>query len=461
MSLAQLAEVSRYDDLIVQGGVVVAVRVGDALLGSLCEPAVSGVGVRSRAVADVARVLVGARDEAAVGDIKYGTLDTVTDLVVEERDSAVEELRVRLRRLLEGRACAGLGGIVGGAACPAFAPHGDLLVNLVELGADEVHGLDIHQAHEVEAEAVDVILIDPVKTGLDDIISRHRSFCRDLIAAAGAVGEGAVLVHAIVVVRYGALKAGAVLIAGEGVVVNNVHDHRDARVVERLHHLLAFPDPHVAVGGIGGVGAFGNVVVLRIVAPVELVVIAQLVDGLEVIEGIELHGGNAELLEVIDTGGNLSLAFEGGILLGEGGELAAVRLADAGIGVIGEVFDMKLPDIGLCALTEENVLILLPAVGIGLGKIADHGALAVGACCHGIDILGLGGLLNAAHGMRRGDGVGVVGVDDVAAHIRLPYACPLVAVHELFHLNGAELFGARLGVGACGVAVENNLCRGR
>ena len=303
-----------------------------------------------------------------------------------------------------------------------------------------------------------MVLVYPVAAGLNDVISGHGALGGYLVAAAGAVGEGAVLVQTVVVIRYGALEAG---FGVEGVVVNNVHNNRDTRVVERLNHLLALGDSDVAVIGVGGIGALGDVVVLRVIAPVELIVVARLVDGLEVIEGVELNGGHAELLEIVDTGGNIALAVEGSVLLGERGVLAAVRLADAGVRVMGEVLDVKLPDIGLGALVEQNVLIVFPACGVGLVEVADHRALAVDAGSDGIYVLDLLRLKLAALGMRRGDGVGVVGVDDIAGNGRRPDAGELVAVHHLFQLYGAEILGAGLHIGAGGVAVEDNLGRGR
>ena len=51
-------------------------------------------------------------------------------------------------------------------------------------------------------------------------------------------------------------------------VINNVHNNGNAPVVERLYHLLKFLDPYVAVIGVRGIAALGNVVVDRIIAPV-------------------------------------------------------------------------------------------------------------------------------------------------------------------------------------------------
>ena len=52
-------------------------------------------------------------------------------------------------------------------------------------------------------------------------------------------------------------------------IVNDVHYNAYARVVQRLYHLLVLVYALSAVVGVGGVTAFGNVIVLRVVSPVE------------------------------------------------------------------------------------------------------------------------------------------------------------------------------------------------
>ena len=51
-------------------------------------------------------------------------------------------------------------------------------------------------------------------------------------------------------------------------VVDHIHDHTDSRIMERLDHALAFPDPHISVMGIRGIGALRHIVIFRVIAPV-------------------------------------------------------------------------------------------------------------------------------------------------------------------------------------------------
>ena len=66
----------------------------------------------------------------------------------------------------------------------------------------------------------------------------------------------------------------------------------------------------------------------------------------------------------------------------------------------------------------------------------------------GADVLGP---LSIVHG------VGVVGVDDIAANGDRPYACPSFVFHQLFHLDCAEILCAVFVIGAGRVAVELDL----
>ena len=122
---------------------------------------------------------------------------------------------------------------------------------------------------------------------------------------------------------------------------------------------------------------------------------------------------------------------------------------------------MQLPNGGVGRLVKQHVLVAVPARRVGLAQVADHGAPAVDAGRHGINVLCLSGLGGAGLGMGGFDGVGVIGVDDVALDGRSPNTCLFFAVHQRFHRNGAELGGACLAVGAGGVAVQCYLCCGR
>ena len=53
-------------------------------------------------------------------------------------------------------------------------------------------------------------------------------------------------------------------------IINNIHDDSDAFRVDGVDKLAEFCNPRGGVGGVGCVGAFGDVVVDGIVAPVVL-----------------------------------------------------------------------------------------------------------------------------------------------------------------------------------------------
>ena len=100
----------------------------------------------------------------------------------------------------------------------------------------------------------------------------------------------------------------------EGVVIDHVEDHADARLVEGLHHLLELQDATRGQLGIKGVAALGHVVVERVVAPVVLGrVELGLVDRGEVVGRQDVDGIDAQGLEMGD-----------GLLLRQGEKLALV-----------------------------------------------------------------------------------------------------------------------------------------
>ena len=105
-------------------------------------------------------------------------------------------------------------------------------------------------------------------------------------------------------------------------VVHHVHDDTDACFVECLNHLLVFHDSHCAVVGIGGITAFGDVVVFRIIAPVELTIRICFVNSLIVIDGEQVDVGDAKLYKIVNA--NRLTKFIDKALFGEGKILAFV-----------------------------------------------------------------------------------------------------------------------------------------
>ena len=420
------------------------------------------LGVGGKARADRCRRGLVVLNKAALVRMEDVALDTVADLVVEEADTGRQLIGI----LLCGHVGHGTGtghGIVNGVACPAFAVHDEAGVDLVHILADHGHGLAVMNAHKVKTQTVDVVFIRPVFDHFAHILAVHRALGGGVVAAAGLLAVAAVGSHTVVVLGDAGGEAG---VHGIGMVVYDVHDHADARLVQRLDHRFTFLDTDVAVIGVGGVGAFGNTIVLGIVAPVELVaVIGRLVDGREVVHRVDLNVGNAELLEIIDTGGDVALAVKRGTRLGKRHKLAAILGADAGILVIGEVFYVNLPDDRVSLVIGENVLIVLPAFGINsVGiKVDNHGTVAVHTYRVGIGILsstdlGAGRIVDVVGIL---EGIGVVSVNEVAADGGRPYTCPVIAVHLLFHLDRVEILSAFFFIRTGRIAFEDNPIRQR
>ena len=149
--------------------------------------------------------------------------------------------------------------------------------------------------HQVKTEAVKVIFRCPVGQGVDHVFLIHRTVTGGFIAAAGTVIITALGILTVVITRYGEIEP--VIFAGTavaGMVIYHVHNNADTFFVECLHHLLEFVDSHLAVIGVSGVGAFGGIIVHRVIAPVELVCAEfGFIDTGIVINGQEVNVGNA------------------------------------------------------------------------------------------------------------------------------------------------------------------------
>ena len=119
--------------------------------------------------------------------------------------------------------------------------------------------------HEIETEAVDMVLFGPVTKRIDHEFTEHGFVGSGDVAAAGGVEEFTVL-HTEVVAGDGFFKGR--INSGVYMIINNVHDNADSILMKGLYHFLELSDTNLAVVRIGRVGAFGNIVVDRIISPV-------------------------------------------------------------------------------------------------------------------------------------------------------------------------------------------------
>ena len=93
--------------------------------------------------------------------------------------------------------------------------------------------------------------------------------------------------------------------------------------MQGLYHLLEFPDADLAVERIRGIAAFRHVIVLRIISPVELRFIGGLVHGGVVVYRLQVHMGDPQVRQVINT-----RRFSGRVgqaVLGKGQVFARIR----------------------------------------------------------------------------------------------------------------------------------------
>ena len=290
--------------------------------------------------------------------------------------------------------------------------------------------------HQVEAEAVDVHLGDPVAQRVEDEPQRQRVVGVDGVAAAGDVPVGVVELHgAGLGVRLGddALVEAAVVEPPEGerraqraglrgVVVDHVEDHLEARAVQRLDHLLELADLLAAVAG-GGVRRVRGEVADGVVAPVVAgAALGQAGLGDELVDREQLDRGDAEVAQVVgDRGG------------AEAGVRAAQVLGDAVV-QLGHALDVALVD-DRVAPAAPHRLVALPVEVPGRG--VDHDA----ARHEGGGVLGgllLGASEDVAESGRRGGEVAAdrhrVGVQEQLVRVepvaggRVPRPVDAVAV---------------------------------
>ena len=219
----------------------------------------------------------------------------------------------------------------------------------------------------------------PVAQAVYHELTVHCTLGGSLVSAAASVGWDTRGVVSIVVVGDDLVQRGIDVI---GVVVHDIHDNTKSGVVKALDHPLEFRDPDFTVVGIRAVAAFGYVVVLGVIAPVELrLVQTGLVDGSIVVDRLQMHMGDSQILQVIDAYGDSVRVLQTGlreckILSGVGG------ICD----FVGEIADMHFPDDRIAVALESHIAVIFKTCGVCGVKIQNHAAVAVHARCPGIGV---------------------------------------------------------------------------
>ena len=177
---------------------------------------------------------------------------------------------------------------------PTFAIDKDGGIDGIDGLADFVHCLDIMTTHQVEAEAVDMVFVDPMLHRLNHELPHHRLVGSSLVATAGAVGIFTIHLS-IIIVGVGALEVGVVDVVG--MVVDHIEDDGDASLVKSLHHLLELTNTARGIIWIGRIATLWHVVVHRIIAPVVLWGIkAGLIHRAIIIAGQDMNGIHTQCL---------------------------------------------------------------------------------------------------------------------------------------------------------------------
>ena len=168
---------------------------------------------------------------------------------------------------------------------------------------------------QIEPEAVNVVLRDPILERVLDHARHHRIGPIERIAGAGDVVRE-------VVVRRDIPK----YILVRRVVVNHVHDDADALPVEVVDHLFDFKNTVRVIGGSLGVVRSRHIVIERIVSPVETGILRGRTDAVVIVEKRhDLNMGHAHIDQMVDTGaGSASRSVHGGACVGHPLEVPAI-----------------------------------------------------------------------------------------------------------------------------------------
>ena len=154
--------------------------------------------------------------------------------------------------------------------------------------------------HKVEAETVNVILIDPIAHRLYHKSAHHLAIRSRFIAATAAIGIASILSETVEI-SWGC-KIERIPVSVESMVINHIHNDPDSVFVKRLHHLLELPYPTARIKRISTERALRDVVVLRIVTPAIFVKFKMFfINGTEIIGWHNMNMINSKLDKMINS----------------------------------------------------------------------------------------------------------------------------------------------------------------
>ena len=126
-------------------------------------------------------------------------------------------------------------------------------------------------SHQVETEAVDMILVYPMQNRFYHILTHHRAVAGSLVTASRSIRIRAVGLLTIEIAGNGTLKVAVRSI--ESMVIYHIEHYTDACLMQSLHHLLEFTDTNLRRIRVSRIGTIGYIVVLRVISPVIFILI--------------------------------------------------------------------------------------------------------------------------------------------------------------------------------------------
>ena len=248
--------------------------------------------------------------------------------------------------------------ISASAATPSFAIDKHIFRERL---TDEIHGFNIVNTHQIHTESIEVVFFSPIVETLNHVLAHERLVAGCFVVASGTVAIRAIGILAIESVGVGALEIAVFNI--HRVVIHHIENHGNTGIVERLHHLLKFAHTHFRLKGIGRIGAFGHVVVERVVAPIELRAFEVFFIHRSIVERREqVNSRDAQILQVLNRPRLRERQ--------EFARIASLLTAHRKIAVMGFIHN----DVG-GSVTQR--LIFFPTFGISGSEVDYGGALAI------------------------------------------------------------------------------------
>ena len=149
---------------------------------------------------------------------------------------------------------------------PTFSVKKNPRIKSVHCLPNSIHRPYIMNAHQIKAEAIDLVLFDPMREGIYHVLAVHFMLTSRFITDTCPILEAAIWLHPVIIIRYCILER--TMLGRVDMIVDHIHDHRNSCLMISPDHGFELFHGLFRIGWIRWKASFWCRIILNVVAPI-------------------------------------------------------------------------------------------------------------------------------------------------------------------------------------------------